>query len=93
MEQKLGDENPNYLLKRLNIWLASRNSRAVGVTVLGGKYLRRSVSTMKHEGGTQEKTKQTNQENVGTADDKGIGYRLFMQRSKELKTPDPLHAE
>jgi hypothetical protein len=34
----------------------------------------------------------TNQENVGTAEDKGMGFRSFMQKKEELQKPDPLQA-
>jgi hypothetical protein len=34
----------------------------------------------------------TNQENVGTAEGKGIGFRSFMQKKEELQKPDPLQA-
>lgn len=82
------DEQLKYQLKRFNIWLASKNSRAVGVTVLGGKYLRKSVKICE-----KIRRGRKNHEKVGIVDNKGIGFRLLMQASKELKTPDPLHME
>lgn len=80
-------------MNRFNIWLASRNKREVGVTVCGGRYLQPRVYQKMNEGKAKDSCRlpaRTNHENVGTADVRGIGFRLCMLWKKVLQKPDAL---